>query len=264
MAEDSPRFPPSSKPPASAVVNREELLHRLASYLDGGETPWPFLPLCAGPWLTLTRQESLRVLARLAAEQAARAEDPIPFHQVVRRLRAMPLPFYGDCLLLEGMVDLTGQPSASGASFAFVLSGTGCTVLNWRAEDVTTLNRRLSLRLSDEEDYAAYLRFFSGIAGSADGRFRIVESKAQLEFTLAASMEQRVEATAHLHPVRIARIDDSRCEAQAALLHDDRLFAVDFSILADGSVAMVDDVPLVGGLAVKAERLIGPYRIFPS
>ncbi|MCB1683152.1 MAG: hypothetical protein R3E82_11395 [Pseudomonadales bacterium] len=243
-------------------MTRDELVDQLASCLDSGDSPWPFLPLCAGNWLTLTRAESLRVLARLAAEQAARGEDPIPFHHCVRRLRGMPLPFYEECLLLEGWVDLTGRPSAQGASFGFVLSSTGCVVLNWRAEEITALNRRLSLRFAGNEDRASYLRFFSGVAGTADGRFRIVESESDVGFTSEADETQRASVAARLHPIQIEQVDDSRCTASASLIHDQQLFAVEFSLLADGSVAMVDDVPLDERLAVQVERLIGPFRIF--
>lgn len=243
-------------------MSTQDILGRLRDALDDGQAPWPLAPIRPGPWRDLDADTEVRVLSRLAAEQAARAEDPIPFHHRVRRLRAMPLRFYRRTLLVEGMAEVSDAIGQPPATFAFVLGDRGAAVLSWSAEDLRALNARHALRLDGEDAFLDYLHLFTAVAGGPDGRFRIVATREELAAAGLAEAETVLDRAADLAtPVRAGAAREGQRDFTACVLYRDGLFEAEFTVFATGEVAMRDDRLLIDDLPIPEERFMGPFRM---
>jgi hypothetical protein len=218
---------------------------------------WP-APTIPGPWRTLDASESMTLAARLGnalGEDAGR----MVWHTEVLAVRAMPLSFYKDWLLVEFAARLDGEPRLGLASFLYG-PGMRLAILDLTSGPIHAVNERHLLPLETPQLAGDYLRFFCSHITGDEGRFRIVESLADVPLA-----EQPAGTPPAVGPMTLSRLDKPKAEhawsAKAFVLYGPMLFQATYEIV-DGSVQMVDD-DAHGTLAVREEKLAPPFR-FPA
>ena len=241
-------------------MTEEELYAHLSSTLVEDEGPWSHDPICEGDWKPFTKGESTRILARLSAEQVARAENPIPFHARVRRLRGTILPLYPGCVLIEGEANL--MEGSSLATFICILGQKGLLVFTWNASDILRLNQKVDLKLDTEEGYRSYLLFYSAIATGNEGRFRIYESLSGMPWERDADELQRALAAGDLQKMKLDISEDGVCTAKVSAVYGHSLYKATFSIREDGRVEVAGREEVMGELRIRTETFFGPFKLY--
>jgi|GEM_PF-3986185 len=243
-------------------MTEDELQQHLLSTLIDDESPWPYEPICEGDWRLFDRSESVRILARLSAEQLARNENPIPFHSRVKRLRGTTLSLYPRYLLIEGQADLT--QSSAPATFNFALGEKGVQVFNWTAADVGHLNKKVGLNLKYNVDYRKYLSLYCGIATGNDGRFRILQESDSFPWRDGTSDVQKAMLGDSLADMKLRTGKDGRCEVETTAIYGRTLYQATFAVSQIGEVEVMDREVLFQDLNVQMEAFFGPFRIYRS
>lgn len=240
----------------------EELMNHLSAALVSETSDWDHEPLCAGAWKTFDQSECLRILARLSTEQITRSEDPIPFHNQVRRLRGTTLPHYPDSILVEGELFLTEQ--ARQATFAFLLNRNWTRVLQWTQVDVAILNGKVPVRVETEAQALAYLHFHCGVIYLDDDRRRIIETAKDILWSGEASKDadlRNTEIQPLVKPVAIKKLKASKWSIEATVCNKGDLFEATFEIGPEGETDMTRKVLLLSGLETRKDTINGPFRV---
>jgi len=243
-------------------MTEDELHQQLLSTLIDDESPWPYEPICAGDWKLFDKNEAVRILARLSAEQLARGENPIPFHARVKRLRGTTLSLYPRFILIEGQADLS--QSSRPATFNLVLGEKGVRVFNWAASDVGHLNSKVELNLKYNDDYRQYLSFYCGIATGNDGRFRILQKADPFPWREGTSDVQKAILDDSLVDMTMKTGKDGRCEIETTAIYGRTLFKAKFAVSQIGEVEVMGREVLFNDLSVQMEAFYGPFRIYRS
>lgn len=223
---------------------------------------WP-APTVPGPWRTLGASESITLAARLGnalGEDAGR----LVWHTEVLAVRAMPLSFYKDWLLVEFAARLDGEPRVGLASFLYG-PGMRLAILDLTSGPIHAVNEKHLLPLATPALAGDYLRFFCNYITGDEGRFRIVESLDDLPLA-----EKPAEPLPAFGPMTVEKLDRPSkpdqpevhaWRARTFVLYGSALFSATYEIVG-GHVQMVDDEP-TGVLAVREEKLAPPFR-FPA
>ncbi len=202
-------------------------------------------------WVALTGDERARFLFDLSRH----LETPLPGEALVfeQTLRCYP----GHQLV---RIQLGGRE-------AYLLYAPGDpNPLDWTSTPIHDLNPR-ALRIQDADDAEAYLRFFAWAIAGDEGRFFITESVEDLPLREGAVLDPAAEARmrAQLGPLERlpAEPDDEagHYRFKGAVLYGTALFESSFLVTSDGSVTMVDDVPIESDLPVEEDQL-GSDRYF--
>lgn len=224
------------------------------------EFVWP-APVVPGRWRELSASESITLAARLGNALGADA-GRLVWHTEVLRVRATPLSFYKDWLLVEFAARLDGEERVGLACFLYG-PGMRLVMLDLSSGPIHEVNEKHLLPLATPELAAEYLRFFCGFITGDDGRFRIVESASDLP--LAASANGAAAPAQTVAPLRLEPIVKPGAQhawkAQGFVLYGSLLCGVSYEI-ADGAVEMIADDQL-GVLPVREEVLAPPFR-FPG
>lgn len=222
---------------------------------------WP-APVIPGRWRELGRMEALTLAARIG--QALGPDDGmIVWHAELHNLRATPLTFYRDWLLVEVAVRLESQTRYSHACFLYG-PGMRLVLLDLSSGPIHAVNEQHLLPLATADVAADYLRFFCNFITGDEGRFRIVEAPAQVPWQSGAEAAGHAAHADSIVPVQVERIEKPGAQhawrAHATMLYGDTLFRASYEIAGDGSILMVADEPL-GTLQVRPEILTPPFRM---
>ena len=241
-------------------MTEDELQNHLRSTLIDETSPWPYDPICEGDWKLFDKDEAVRILARLSAEQIARGENPIPFHARVKRLRGAILAIYPRFILIEGEAEL--MESSRPATFVCLFGVNGLRVFRWNASDIVQLNRKVSLNLNTRSEFQTYLSFYCAIAIGEEGRFRIAEPSDTLPWRNGAQDSQKVAAIEALEKLALDIGDNGTCQAKFTSLYGRNLVKTVFSIRQNGGVEITESEVLLKDLAVHSEAFFGPFRLY--
>lgn len=216
---------------------------------------WPGPPCMAGDW----REVPLNVLATLTAE-AARREDRgrTPLPSPVDRMRALPLPFYGETMLVEGLACYS--PTADGV-FRMLLEPSGFLLLDGESPMIHELNLR-QLRLEDDEALVdRYLRFYAGSIRGGKGPFRIVEKLDDLVLDPALDPETRRTVAQAVRPMEpVPSVSGFR--RNVCVVYACNLFQAEFHICESGTVRMTDDNEIAMNAVADRSYFDGIWQVF--
>lgn len=205
-----------------------------------------FHPVPAANWETLAdpaRREHLELVGITEL-------DFLDEEQVI--VRTCPLPFYPGHVWCD-IEDRRMQPSCH----AYYLVGAGAALfLDGESGVIHTANEKL-LRL-ERADVVRYLEFFCTSVHGEMGRFLLVESVDELEWTEDPEESFKENLRAQIWPPRIvstiAAGEETGWIVESQIQYEDALFNSRFQILkASGAVEMVDDTVLAGDLPVVSD-----------
>ncbi len=240
--EDQPRARPvyrKTLPPAPRFRALHERTERiLASRI--------FHPVPAANWKTLAEPERREHLELVGITNASFLDDP----QVV--VRTCPLPFYPG----HAWCDIEdGQTAPSRHAYYLIGAGTA-RFLDGESGVIHDVNENL-LRL-ERADALRYLEFFCTNVHGDKGRFLIVESVDELEWTEDPEESFLENLRSQVRPPRIVSSADGGEEtgwiAEAQIQYEDTLFSVLFRIdKASGQVEMTEDAGIAADLPVVSD-----------
>lgn len=217
----------------------------------GSDHNWCLEPIIPGPWRDLVGDVALDLTARIAAAGSLRH-----WKRRVTKLRARPLDFYGNWLLVEAqVVDASGIVGV----LALIYGDSGVLPLNGTSQVFHQINLT-KLRLNAEADEFDYLRLFCSGTRAENGRFRVTESAADLRWQETAAVERPAAETA-LAPVRVLGRDEHSVRIEARVLYGNSLFKSHFRVFYHGLVAMEEEDELVSNLHLIPERFEGAIRL---
>lgn len=229
--------------------------HRPIRVLDAARTSWPCAPLIAGAW----RDVPPSLLIAIAAEGARRRDMDILLPSPIERLRALPLTFYPDWFLVEGLARYAMDQAGV---FRMLIGPTDMLLLDGTSPPIHHLNTR-ALKLGDSATTNQYLRFFCGVVHGDEGPFSIVERPGMIAMNPALTEEQRLKALASIKPIR--RSTGARADIRtAAVIYGTALFRSQFRVRPGGLVEMLDDTMIIPRILAPACTYDGIWTIFPD
>ena len=217
-------------------------------------SPTRFLtpPPSGGAWFSLDDDDLRLACAALRdAESGALLLDA--FHAGPSRARALPLPFYGDDVLL---IDLEGAVADGVGAATFVLCPDRVVVMDGSSPPIHALSHDLGVRrFEDAEVGAAFLKFFGGCVWGEAGPFVISDTPREAAGWIRAR-------PARLPVAGPARPLDRRGAFEATVIYDARLFRSVFQLSSSGTVEMIEDEIITGRLTPRL-TFRPPFRILP-
>lgn len=204
-----------------------------------GISPWPLAPLVSGDWNTVPDDEFVKLTKLLAADN----DIYRGLADRIVRLRSYKLPFYRDVVLYEGQLD------GSAGLVTFLLHSGKVSVIDGKSDAILALNKS-QLSLDSDALAEAYLRFFSAAIQGSDGNFRIIDAANQLSWAGRATNADRAAVDAKLVPLSFTQRDDAGWEATATLGYANAVFKAEYRINRDGTVEMIQDMPLLTDLPI--------------
>jgi hypothetical protein len=221
---------------------------------------WP-PPVIPGRWRELGASEAISLAARLGNALGPEA-GRLVWHTLVLGVRATPLSFYKDWLLVEFAARLESEARIGLACFLYG-PGMQLVMLDLSSAPIHDVNHQHLLPLATPELAADYLRFFCGFITGDDGRFRVVESPADVPLSPGANGASAPAKT--VTPLKLTPLQKPDAKhawkAEGFVLYGAVLCGVTWEIV-DGQVEMTHD-DQIGLLPVQPETLAPPFR-FPA
>jgi ankyrin repeat protein len=244
-------------PPKLRRLDGAELREQIKSELrpDPATLEWPLPQLLAGAWEFLAPEAAIEVLARAA--MALPAYFGATF-TAIDAVRCLPLPFYSGVTLYEARV-LRGDTPVG--LLTILEHGSDIVLLKGMSPPIHALNAKGLLQLDKPELMVDYLRFFCAAVHGEEGPFTLIETFDALVFSddLPLGERQRVEALAR--PCEVIRAGQSGGNQFSAVIqYGAALFDAQFEVDPKGTVAMLDDSPLVTNLPLDTEHFVEGVR----
>jgi hypothetical protein len=224
---------------------------------------WSTAPAMPARWQDFTAAEATAIAARIGAAVAAEKLPGIAMAAALRRIRGTPLAFYPNWLLLE----CEGALPDGDIGVVSFLYGPGARIvlLDFTSAPIHDVNVDALAGLDDPAVATDYLRFFCAHIVGDDGRFRIVDSPADIEWAsgkVAVPAGKDVSRIAPLTPLPPGDGDDQRPAFRATILYGASLFTAELRMDMEGHVEMVDDTPIACP-PIAPERIAPPFRLAP-
>ncbi len=214
---------------------------RHSSFGDGMiKNGWIMPPLLSGEWEEVGNPRA----QKLINEFIAKAESKYP--GVVRnisRLRALPLLFYPDTYLFEGMATIA---SGQKGLILFIKHGREIIQLTGTSDIIHKINKDFGIQLDTKEKVSQYLRLFCAALLQADlGPFLIVESLNELRLSHNISDILDRLSNLDIRSLNIASNDKKKeWKVSGNNVHGKELFLSEFTIKHDGNVSMENNVTI--------------------
>ncbi len=231
----------------------------LATYHSRAKVKQPLAYLIPGPWHTLAKKDTLKLLKRLIAD----SEDALKLLQRedcrVLRLDSCPLPFSSG-QLFQLHLDTPGGIAA----LDFWADDEEIVVFTGSSGEIYDLVKREKIHL-DNENTAAYIVFFSSCLRADKGRFQAVQpdNKAVLKMLKKAGFKGKASSRPDGFEIELKEKSDP--DLESLIIYGLYPFWAVFQIteLASGIVDMVSDIPLDDKqLRLPQEIFAGPLRLW--
>lgn len=206
----------------------------------------PLDRLIPGPWRALDERRREAWRAWLRGQAVGRRMSG-----GIERAQARSVAFYRDASLLELELDLSD--GVRGA-VSYVVIGDDVVHLNGTSNPIHELNRTVPVRLETADQVGEYLRFFVGAIQGEAGRFQLVSSADELNWTPDASEGLRRTVERRIVPLEVRADSAGSWFATGTVVYGRALFSTRFRVYGDGQVVMTDDEALASDLPVVGER----------
>ncbi len=129
-------------------------------------------------------------------------------------------------------------------------------VLNWTNAPIFDLNRKVPIRL-DEENMADYVRFFFNYVRGAHGRFLIIDSVDDIDWREEPAPAGRKALGKMIEPLQVKRREkDGTVVFLLSVIFKDSLFQAEAHLKPDGMISLQNEELLVEDIPV-ADDLFG-------
>jgi hypothetical protein len=226
----------------------------------GPTKPWTVPPLLPGGWRDVAATDAAPLAARIAA--AAASNLGFRFDDVeLSRMRVLPLPFYERTLLVEfeGLI----ADGRVGVGAALYGPQRRVVMLDYTGGSIHSFNSGQRPVAADRAAAALYLVFFSAAMRGELGRFRILQSAADVPTDTAALSADQRALLAPIAPIDTQKFEQANGHWQATLaahvLYGTTLFRAQFRIVS-GVVEMSEEENLAE-IPVFEETFHGPLRV---
>jgi tetratricopeptide (TPR) repeat protein len=213
---------------------------------------WTMRPLMPGAWRNLSDAERADALKNVLALNKNLKPDQ------VWGIRRLGLGFYDGVALYEAQVVL---PNGTQGIAAFLQNGTKVLAVDGTLEPVHTLNAQSQLKLDDVARATDYMRFFVGMMHLDAGRFDVVDSPDDINWSPEATADQRASVVAEIKPLTAEPISDRGWQAIATVQYNGYLERVSLHLSRFGEIEVENDRVVTPRLPVSLELFDNGIRV---
>jgi tetratricopeptide (TPR) repeat protein len=216
---------------------------------------WSMRPLMPGAWRNLADAERGDALKSVLALNKNLKPDQ------VWGIRRLPLGFYDGVALYEAQVVL---PDGTQGIAAFLQSGTKVFPVDGTLEPVHTLNAQSQLKLDDVARATDYMRFYVGMMHLDGGRFNVIDSPDDINWSSAATADQRASVVEKIKPLTAEPISDRGWQAIGTVQYNGYLERVSLHLSRFGEIEVENDRVVTPRLPVSLELFDDGIRVSRS
>ena len=183
--------------------------------------------------------------------------------EIIHQVRYSPLPFYATAKLVT--VEYVTE-SKDRLTRYFLEDSTNDILreLNGTSPPIHGSNKDFPLVLDDIEKAISYLRFFTTFVNSDGGAFQLIESVDDLNWQDGVSELEKNSIRNLIRPVYMWQEKNThdKWHATATVYYSNNIYHAKFEVASDGTMVMVDDIPIATNLKANTFSLIkGSGRI---